>query len=150
MQNDIEDPERVELGKYKGKLWSEVPRSYLEFTGNLDTNGPLPKLCREELALRHGKLTEIRILPSGYDSASFCCLDLWQEAIDSQETTKGFHSFMLGFAKHAYETGTEISLDYHSEFKNDQVVVGKRFMEKIFTFIEGKIYPVLKHVRTSK
>ena len=140
---ETQDKNIVPGWKYKGKLWSEVPKSYLEFCGNFDNDGILSKLCREELVSRNTKLTEIRVLPSGHDSASFHCLDMWKDALESGETSKGLHSYTIGLAKHANEVGDDVISD------NEQESV-RMFRDKIFIFVKGKIYDTLKSIRDVK
>jgi len=125
----------VPYGKHKDKEWSSVPKSYLEFVGNLkESDSDLPDLCRRELEIRNKRVPDMKVIQSAYDSASFCMIEHWQEAIQSGETRKGFNSYINGFAKHAFENGE------HGE--NGEVY----FHDMKLVFEIGQIYPTLKSV----
>lgn len=105
--------EHVPSGKHKDKMWSEVPKGYLEFIVNtLDHEKELAKLCVEEMKRRDFKHTELRILPQTIDSASFCCMDDWKYAVKEKGYTGGFYAYVTLLSKKALEEGTLGENDY--------------------------------------
>ena len=129
----------VPCGKHKDKKWSDVPKSYLEFMVNLiDSNSELQELCGSELEKRTSKLTELRILPSAIDTASFCVMDDWKYAIREKGYTGGFYTYVTVLSKRVLEFG---------ESDND----GNVFWKSIKLRVQfGRLYPTVIKVSKTK
>lgn len=122
--------EIVPYGKHEGKKWSEVPKTYLEYIVNNNNSG-LVSSCRFELERRQSRPKEIYITFSAIDSASFILVDQWKKAIESDEFSKGFYSYLVAFSLHVLRTCESDSSGC------------AYFRDLIFKFEFGNLYPTL-------
>lgn len=127
----------IQFGKYQGKKWSDVPKTYLEYLGN-NGSGELSELCIEELERRKSSVKKIHITYPAIDSASFALNDEWQNSVASGEFNKGFYSYLLAYTLHVLET---------AESDNQG---NAYYKDLIFKFEFGKIYPTLLSVTRMK
>lgn len=126
------EKELVSVGKYKGKPWSQVPKSYLEYVANIDSM--LSEDCREELKRRNSNIDDFKMLPSVIDSASFCCLKEYMHNISVGEVNIGFNAYMKAMCKNALELGKQDNSSIH-------------YKDLIFLVQWGNLYPVFIGVK---
>jgi len=131
MKDDI-----VPTGKYNGKRWATVPKSYLEFVANTDSM--LSSDCFEELERRKVTIKKFHILPSAINTASLCMInDFIQSNIENQTNT-GFYSYVTSFIQNALDLG---------ERDDGGIVYFKDYMMVVEW---GKIYPTIIRIEGKK
>ena len=125
----------VPAGKHQGKRWSEVPKSYLEFVGNLNSEpgqgSMLSDDCIAELEKRKSNIKKFHILPSTINSASLCMINDFISNNKENGSNTGFYTYVSAFIENALVMGVQ----------DDR---GKVYFKDYMMTVEwGKIYPTI-------